>query len=235
MNRLENLDQWRVHCHNTAVNRYADHPKTCKHCGKEIPYEKRANDYCNSSCFASENNRGVCRNKNYYDELRNQRKEKLRQNVRVYKNRIRLPVAIVKCRLCGNENPVVRNGKGFCNHVHARLYATKVLIESGNATHSHKHSVRTYLIYINGGKCEQCKHGEWFGHKLSLEMHHIDGNVDNMQLSNLMLLCPNCHSVTDNYKSKNRNKNTNRKIYGKKSDRGTEAESAGLRALCHRA
>ena len=32
---------------------------------------------------------------------------------------------------------------------------------------------------------------------------HIDGNKQNHQLSNLQMLCPNCHSITDNFKSKN--------------------------------
>jgi hypothetical protein len=42
----------------------------------------------------------------------------------------------------------------------------------------------------------------------------MDGNVDNMNLNNIKLMCPNCHSITDNYKSKNRHKNTNRQLYG---------------------
>ena len=32
------------------------------------------------------------------------------------------------------------------------------------------------------------------------ELHHIDGNNDNNNLSNLQLLCPNCHSLTKNYR-----------------------------------
>ena len=32
------------------------------------------------------------------------------------------------------------------------------------------------------------------------ELHHIDGNNNNNELSNLQLLCPNCHSLTGNYR-----------------------------------
>lgn len=194
--------------HKLSVENYNKNPKRCKKCDTAIPYEKRMNDYCNSSCFASLNNLGVCRNKNYYDGLRGKPKEIPVKKVR--------PLPEKKlCGLCGKENIVHRNGEGFCNHMHALLYKTKHLIESGSASHRNKRAVRSYLIYINGGKCEKCGHGEWFGFKLSLEMHHKDGNVDNMQLENLELVCPNCHSITNNYKSKNKNSNTNRKLYGK--------------------
>ena len=36
------------------------------------------------------------------------------------------------------------------------------------------------------------------------ELHHIDGNPHNHKRDNLILICPNCHSLTDNYRSKNR-------------------------------
>lgn len=187
------------------IKLYNDSPKKCKKCKKIIPYEKRMNDYCNSSCFASMNNIGICRNKNYYDKLR--KPKPIKKGVR--KKVIKI------CKLCGKENLCRETSDGFCNYNHARLYKTKHMIDSGEANHSNKHSVRSYLIYLHNGKCEQCNNNEWFGCKLSLEMHHIDGDVDNMKLENLKLLCPNCHSITDNYKSKNKHKNSNRKMYKK--------------------
>lgn len=41
-----------------------------------------------------------------------------------------------------------------------------------------------------------------------LELHHKDGNHLNNTLENCILLCPNCHSLTDNYKFKKRHKST---------------------------
>jgi hypothetical protein len=38
--------------------KYENNPKCCKKCDKKIPYEKRNNDFCNSSCSASFNNIG---------------------------------------------------------------------------------------------------------------------------------------------------------------------------------
>lgn len=36
------------------------------------------------------------------------------------------------------------------------------------------------------------------------ELHHKDGNSHNHLLNNLIILCPNCHSLTDNYRAKNK-------------------------------
>ena len=55
---------------------------------------------------------------------------------------------------------------------------------------------------IKERKCECCGNTEWMGLPIVLELHHIDGNRTNNKLENLQLLCPNCHSVTDNFKSK---------------------------------
>ena len=52
-------------------------------------------------------------------------------------------------------------------------------------------------------KCECCGIGNMYnGKPISLELNHIDGNNGNHKLENLELLCPNCHSQTDTYRSK---------------------------------
>lgn len=47
------------------------------------------------------------------------------------------------------------------------------------------------------------KLSEWMGKPIPLELHHKDGNHYNNDLSNLEILCPNCHAQTDNYRGKN--------------------------------
>ncbi|MEV0319107.1 HNH endonuclease signature motif containing protein [Streptomyces sp. NPDC050658] len=42
----------------------------------------------------------------------------------------------------------------------------------------------------------------WRGHRLPLEVDHMDGNWRNNRIENLRLLCPNCHSATDNYRGR---------------------------------
>lgn len=48
--------------------------------------------------------------------------------------------------------------------------------------------------------CECCGNSTWLGSKIPLEVHHKDGDHSNNEISNIQLLCPNCHSLTDNYK-----------------------------------
>lgn len=48
--------------------------------------------------------------------------------------------------------------------------------------------------------CAMCGVTEWLGQDLSFELHHKDGNKDNVTPKNLVLLCPNCHSLTKNFR-----------------------------------
>lgn len=52
--------------------------------------------------------------------------------------------------------------------------------------------------------CERCQLSTWQGQKIPLELHHRDGDRTNHLLSNLQLLCPNCHSQTENFRGKNK-------------------------------
>ena len=55
-------------------------------------------------------------------------------------------------------------------------------------------------------KCEICGINSWNGKELTLQLHHKDGDHHNHNLDNLQLLCPNCHTQTDNYGGKTKNK-----------------------------
>lgn len=52
-------------------------------------------------------------------------------------------------------------------------------------------------------RCFKCNLIEWLNQPIPLELHHIDGNSNNNNLTNLQLLCPNCHSTTSNYRGHN--------------------------------
>lgn len=53
-------------------------------------------------------------------------------------------------------------------------------------------------------KCYKCFQEIWIDKPIPLELHHVDGDNQNNNLSNLTLLCPNCHALTDNYRGKNK-------------------------------
>ena len=59
------------------------------------------------------------------------------------------------------------------------------------------HSLKLRLVKegIKKYECERCKTSEWDGEELPLDLDHIDGDHDNNTLSNLQILCPNCHSL----------------------------------------
>lgn len=54
-------------------------------------------------------------------------------------------------------------------------------------------------------RCQNCGcDGSWMDGEIALELHHIDGDTTNNELSNLQYLCPNCHALTKNYRGKNK-------------------------------
>ena len=57
--------------------------------------------------------------------------------------------------------------------------------------------------HIKEPVCECCGNSEWMGNPIPLELHHKNGDRTDHTLSNLMLLCPNCHAQTETYRAKN--------------------------------
>lgn len=64
----------------------------------------------------------------------------------------------------------------------------------------------TYRLKLKENKCECCGITKWQEKPIVCEMHHINGDSTDNRLENLQILCPNCHSQTDNFRSKNRTK-----------------------------
>jgi hypothetical protein len=71
------------------------------------------------------------------------------------------------------------------------------------STSSH---IRRYLFEKYDSQCAKGGWGEVNSYtgKVPLEIEHIDGNYMNNWGENLLLLCPNCHSLTRTAKGANR-------------------------------
>ena len=63
---------------------------------------------------------------------------------------------------------------------------------------------RLFAEGIKEYKCEKCGISDWNGEHLTLEIHHINGNHSDNRIENLQILCPNCHSQTNNFNGKSK-------------------------------
>jgi HNH endonuclease len=77
------------------------------------------------------------------------------------------------------------------------------LLVEGRRTHRFNLKRRLLREGLKENACEVCGLSEWRGRPLSLALHHINGKGDDNRLENLQLLCPNCHSQTENFAGRN--------------------------------
>jgi hypothetical protein len=125
------------------------------------------------------------------------------------------------CKNCKKEIP---NRNSYCNNFCQQEYFYKEYIkrwkkglEDGimapNTAQSTSYYLRKYLFEKYKNKCCKCGWGELneYTEKIPLQIEHKDGNWMNNKESNLLLLCPNCHSLTKTYGALNKgNGRTNR-------------------------
>ena len=66
--------------------------------------------------------------------------------------------------------------------------------------------IRDYILQEQQYKCAICNiKNNWNNKPLNFILDHIDGNAANSLRNNLRLICPNCDSQLDTYKSRNKN------------------------------
>lgn len=126
-----------------------------------------------------------------------------------------------RCNYCGRMFITSKKNARFCSsqcqHKQKHLESYKDFIENndkycrGNYTPKH---FKEDFLEEQGNVCAICGCGQIHNEKpLIFILDHIDGNASNNKRENLRMICPNCDSQLDTYKSKN--KNSSRRNYWK--------------------
>jgi DNA-binding transcriptional ArsR family regulator len=73
-------------------------------------------------------------------------------------------------------------------------------------TYRSRNNLKNRLIRagIKENRCEECGLSQWRGRRLSIALHHVNGDGRDNRLENLKFLCPNCHSQTENFSGRGR-------------------------------
>ena len=156
----------------------------CLQCGNEILGRDRLRKkFCNASCAAKYNN--VHREKRF--------------------------------NLCLNCQKKINHLKKFCdNHCKQEFYYKKYIerwkanLETGiSGEGCISDRIRRYLLEKYNYTCQNihcnCNWKNPYTGNSILQIHHIDGDCTNNREENLQLLCPNCHAMTANHGSRNKN------------------------------
>jgi len=95
-------------------------------------------------------------------------------------------------------------------NIHIRKETVEYLCENSTIS-SDKLKKRLFAEGYKNYKCECCGMTEWMGKPIPLQIHHINGNHYDNRIENLQILCPNCHSFTDNF-CRNKTKKVKKKV-----------------------
>ena len=95
---------------------------------------------------------------------------------------------------CDNEHKVIKKYNEYLNNQEKYCYPRDMRF------------LKKHILKEQNFICSVCNiNNEWNGKELVFVLDHIDGNASNNTRDNLRLICHNCDSQLDTYKSKNKN------------------------------
>lgn len=172
-------------------------PNACRNCNSVLDYDKRRLTFCNQSCAATYNNKKFPKRIRVGNIVKGKKGFQI-----VFKPRQYI------CMGCGILFDGGNRTRKYCSNNCQTGFRWKIIvsqIEDGNITLRHV-NYRKYLIEKYGAKCSLCGWDKVnsTSNTVPIELDHIDGNSENNQLTNLRLVCPNCHSLQSTYKGLNK-------------------------------
>jgi len=199
--------------------------KYCQECGKEIT-SRDGKLFCSSSCAAKYNNKH--RDKSVYEKLaeklrkkdkadkpkkEKQVKEPKPKVIKHHKSYHRTRIYINKCEYCGLEFETKNKNARFCsnkciaNASHVEAYNKYINNQDDYCRPNYvPKPFKEFFLEEQNNQCAICGClPEHNGKKLVFVLDHIDGDASNNHRDNLRLVCPNCDSQLDTFKSKNKN------------------------------
>ena len=199
----------------------------CLNCNKELL--KGQKKFCSNSCSSSSNNKGRVVSAETRDKIKNTLSISRPRKTEIKVKKIKEEKTNIKnnCKNCGIE---IRCGK-FCSskcsnelvHKDSYLYFINNPDRFNNGGYVPK-NFKDFFLIEQDNKCDICEiENKWNNNKLIFVLDHIDGDASNNKRENLRLICPNCDSQTDTFKSKNKN-STRRNYWKEKIIRDIETE-----------
>jgi 5-methylcytosine-specific restriction endonuclease McrA len=163
--------------------------KSCQKCGELFTPQKGLLNYCSLQC----------RNSRTFTK-----EAKLKKSIKSKK-------AWDDGRMDVNDYSIINNDPTKIEKS-KETWINKYLKEREEGTLHSWDTIRKYHFIQKNYTCEVCGISEWNGESTPLELHHIDGNINNNVDSNLQVVCPNCHAQTDNYCGRNIEGRTNKDL-----------------------
>lgn len=122
-------------------------------------------------------------------------------------------ISLKICKNCGKEyNSYPHDNRKFCSKLCSNEYKSNIKYQNylqHPETYKGQNGmawVKKHILKEQNNKCAICGCDcTWNNKPLVFILDHIDGHAHNNIRTNLRLVCPNCDSQLETYKSKNKN------------------------------